>query len=463
MPVALVLVIFVTTASVSALLAWRGCAHARQAAIAQALSLGQVLARTLHPAMQHDDTRLAVEILRTALESADSTGQDFVLLDRDNRVFAASDPRRFPVRAPFALLPDELIAQRDSERLRGQVFEQADDGFIYLLTPVRAEDGTQLGLLVQRYDVGLFKARFPEVAQEALLASLPALLLLLPMGWLAGKRLAEPLSRLAECLDRVGREPPNSVQCDFPAGRDELSQLARRCHNMLEELRSKQALEKQLAQNDRLAALGRLAAGIAHEVNNPLGGMLNAISNHRRAGDVDARTEKTLSLIERGLTQIRSTVSALLVEARLESRALTPADIEDVRTLVAADVQAKHLALDWANSLTEPLPLPSAQVRQILLNLLLNAVHAAHGRVSVSVTLQAHRLVLRVDNDGPAIPARLREHLFEPFFGEGEGHGLGLWMTYQLVRQLQGDIEVESEPGHTCFTVILPLDENDHG
>lgn len=61
---------------------------------------------------------------------------------------------------------------------------------------------------------------------------------------------------------------------------------------MLTELRAKQALEKHLAQSDRLAALGRLSAGIAHEVNNPLGGMLNAISNHRRAGEVDARTER---------------------------------------------------------------------------------------------------------------------------------------------------------------------------
>ncbi|MGQ9862563.1 MAG: sensor histidine kinase [Thiobacillaceae bacterium] len=463
-PIALVLVILVTTVSVSALLVWHGYADARQGFIAQALSLGRVLARTLRPAVQHDDIWLAFETLRTPLEYADGSGRDFVLLDRHNRVFAASDPRRFPVQERLATLPDDIMRKRGADHREGRVFEQAGDNSIYVLTPVLAEDGAELGLLIQRYDTALLKPRFLEIAQSVVLSSLPALFLLLPLGWLAGKRLAEPLSHLAECLSRVGRESPETIQCEFPPGSDEVSQLAHRFNDMLEELRSKQALEKHLAQSDRLAALGRLAAGIAHEVNNPLGGMLNAISNRRRAGDVDTRTEKTLSLVERGLTQIRSTVSALLVEARLESRALTPADVEDLRTLIAADVQAKRLILDWANGLTEPLPLPSAQVRQILLNLLLNAVHAAPagGQVSVGIGPHTHRLVLRVDNDGPAIPARRREHLFEPFFSEGEGHGLGLWMTYQLVRQLQGEIEVDSQPGHTRFTVTLPLDENDH-
>jgi signal transduction histidine kinase len=69
-------------------------------------------------------------------------------------------------------------------------------------------------------------------------------------------------------------------------------------------------------------------------------------------------------------------------------------------------------------------------------------------------------LSLTVGNTGPAIPERRRQHLFEPYFGEegGEGHGLGLWVTYQLVQQLGGQISVDSVPGHTQFSVILPME-----
>lgn len=458
-PIALVLVALIATASVSMLLVWRGYEDAYRAFVAQASGLGRVLSRTLRPALLHDDIWQAYETLRSPLERDEAPGRDFVLLDQQGRVFAASNPRRFPVQEHFA--PPGATPARDGE---GRQAVHTDERYIYVLTPVLAEDGAVLGRLVQRYDAGLLTPRFAEVAQGILLAGLPVLLLLLPLGWLAGKRLAEPLSHLAECVSRVGRESPETIQCEFPAGSDEVSQLAHRIHEMLEELRNKQALEKHLAQSDRLAALGRLSAGIAHEVNNPLGGMLNAISNHRRAGEVDGRTEKTLSLIERGLTQIRATVSALLVESRLESHALAPTDIEDVRTLVAADVQAKHLQVAWHNGLTEPLPLPSAQVRQVLLNLLLNAVHASpEGElVSVAVRPGADKVVLTVDNAGPAIPARRREHLFEPFFGQGEGHGLGLWVTYQLVQQMNGHIDVGSVPDHTRFSVILPLRDKTH-
>lgn len=463
-PIALVLVILIATASVTVLLVWRGYEDAHRGFVAQASGLGRVLSRTLRPALLHDDVWQAYETLKSPLERDEAPGRDFVLLDRHGLVFAASNPRMFPVQDRFAALPPGVLPVRGEGEDSQAVY--ADKRFIYVLTPVLAEDGAVLGRLVQRYDTGLLKPRFAEVAQGILLAGLPVLLLLLPLGWLAGKRLAEPLSHLAECVGRIGRESPETIQCEFPAGGDEVSQLAHRIHEMLEELRSKQALEKHLAQSDRLAALGRLSAGIAHEVNNPLGGMLNAISNRHHAGEVDPRTDKTLSLIERGLTQIRATVSALLVEARLESHALAPADIEDVRTLVVADVQAKHLQVAWENGLAESLPLPSAQVRQILLNLLLNAVHASPEGELVSVVARpdADRLVLTVDNAGPAIPARRREHLFEPYFGEGEGegHGLGLWVTYQLVQQMNGRIDVESVPDHTRFSVVLPLSDETH-
>ncbi len=461
-PLAMGLVIVVAAAVVAAALVWQGYRQARADFVTHSQALGKTLARTVRPALLHDDVWQAYEILLTPLERSGDPGRALVLLDARGLVFAASEPRQFAVLDDFVHAAEEpaIAAALARPEVRAQV--QVEDGagrFLYILTPVLAEDGTLLGRLVQRYDQALFGPRLGEVATGTVYAALAAVLLLLPLGWLAGHRLAEPLSHLADCLARVGRELPEPIRCEFPHGRDEIGQLAERFRNMVEELRNKQALERHLAQSDRLAAVGRLSAGIAHEINNPLGGMLNSISNYRRRGGTDPQAEKTLALIERGLVQIRDTVSALLVETKLESRALTPEDLEDARTLIHADAQHKGLTLDWRNGVAETLPLPSAQVRQILLNLLLNAVAASpEGDAMLCVIERSgDTLRLAVGNAGPAIPERRRQHLFEPYFGEGEVHGLGLWVTYQLVAQLQGEIRVDSVPGHTRFEVVLPL------
>jgi len=450
-----------TAAVVAGALVWQGYTQAHLSFIQHSQVLGKTLARTLRPALLHDDVWQAYEILLTPLERSGDAGRALILLDARGQVFAASEPRQFAVLDDFSqAVGDPAVAAMLRPGKVQAVQEGGDGRYLYLRMPVLAEDGTVLGQLVQRYDQSLLAPRFFDVAAGTLTAALAALALLLPLGWLAGKRLAEPLSHLAECLTRVGRELPDAVHCQFPRGRDEIGQLAERFQNMVEELVAAQALEKHLAQSDRLAAVGRLSAGIAHEINNPLGGMLNAISNYRRRGSADPHAEKTLALIERGLVQIRDTVSALLVEAKLESRALTPDDLEDVRTLIAADAQAKHLRLDWDNRIAEVLPLPSVQIRQILLNLLLNAVRASPAGVALSCALAVAdgRLRLTVSNAGAEIPERRRQHLFEPYFGEGEVHGLGLWVTYQLVEQLHGELAVDSVPGHTRFSVSLPLD-----
>ncbi len=462
-PLAMSLVIFATTVTVSGALLWQGYREAQAAYVQHARSLGKVLARTVRPALLHDDVWQAYEILFTPLERSGDEGRVFVLVDAREQIFAASEPRQFPVLDDIshaARDPHLALALASGATDQQRVINPPNGRFLYVLTPVLSEDEAVLGQLIQRYDHSLIGPRVSQVATGTLLSGLAALTLLLPLGWIAGKRLTQPLTHLAECLTRVGRETPDAIDCEFPPGRDEISQLADRFRGMVAELRTKQALEKHLAMSDRLAAIGRLSAGIAHEINNPLGGMLNAISNYRRRGSPDPQAEKTLSLIERGLDQVRNTVSALLVETRLESRALEPDDLEDVRTLTAPDIQKKRLRLAWHNGVRETLPLPSAQIRQVLLNLVLNAIAASFegAELGCEITTDPGQLSLVITNSGPPIPPRRREHLFEPYFGEGEVHGLGLWVTYQLVSQLRGQIEVESSPGQTCFRVSIPLE-----
>jgi two-component system, NtrC family, sensor kinase len=209
----------------------------------------------------------------------------------------------------------------------------------------------------------------------------------------------------------------------------------------------------------RLASIGRLTAGIAHEINNPLGGMLNAINTCKRHGDADPVTARTISLVERGLVQIKETISALLVEAKIESHALTREDLEDVHTLVVPEADKKRLTVRWNNSVEGSVPLHSTHLRQVLINLLLNAIQAAaeHGYVACNIQADTERLTIDVANDGQALSAAQLEHLFEPFSSD-TGTGLGLWIVYQVTHQLRGEIRVTNGPPLTRFEVRVPLE-----
>jgi len=204
-----------------------------------------------------------------------------------------------------------------------------------------------------------------------------------------------------------------------------------------------------------------LTASIAHEINNPLGGMLNAISTLKRHGSPDPVAQKTVSLLERGLSQIRETVAALLVEAKVKSRPLDASDLEDIRVLIAPAARKQGTQLSWTVALPSALPLPSTLVRQVLINLLLNAIAAAGsaGQVAMCVVTNEERIIMVVENSGqPLLPEQLNR-LFEPFTSFSEnGNGLGLWICYQIVTQLGGNINAESNTGLTRFTVSIPID-----
>ena len=421
------------------------------------------------PRRLRDQLWQAYEVITTPLDARHDGGSERVIAVLDNKlqIYVSSAPRKLRVLAPLEGVSAEfgMLAKRIASHGAAEPFAVDDGGwdFIHVVVPVLAEDRTRLGTLVLSSSRSLFLPQFYKALAAVLLSTALVLAVLLPIGWYWGKRMAQPLEYLADSMTKVGREPIESLQRGLPTGGDEIGVLSSRFSRMLEELEEKKAMEQQMLASERLAAIGRLTAGISHEINNPLGGMLNAINTYRKHGTPDAMTAKTISLLQRGLTQIRETVAALLVEARLESHALTPQDIEDTRTLVAHDAQHKNIRLEWQNDLNEPLPLPSTPVRQILLNLLLNAVEAVEpkGRLECHISRVNGSLCLSVANDGREISPEQLKHLYEPFISHseaaGEGSGLGLWVTYQLVQQMGGNIEAQTGPSRTCFNVTLPV------
>ncbi len=461
-PLALSLVVLATVLALTAVTVTRTYAEARAGLEARARRLGAVLTETLAEQLRNDEVWAAYRTVRQAAGGpAEGRARAVIcVLDPAGRVFVSSEPERYPLASrrcpglgPFAALGPDTAAPLATARVR------EDARWLVLDAPVGAGGGDG-GRLLLAYDKTALLPAMYRIVSSNVLAALAILALLLPLAWYWGRRLAAPLVELAGCLRAL---PEGRAELGELAGyrsRDEVGLLARTFERVVAELGEKREMERRVVAADRLAAAGRLAAGIAHEINNPLAGMLTAIDTFKRRGGADRFTRRTVSLLERGLLQIKDTVSALLVEVRLESRSLAPADLDDVHTLIAPDAQRKGVALHWETGIEGPVPLPATEVRQVLLNLLLNAVHACPpgGRVGCTVRRAGAALALTVSNEGEPIPEPERERLFEPFARASDGgSGLGLWVSYQIVQRLGGCIEVASDEAETRFEVSLPL------
>lgn len=451
--------------SVTAAIVLRQVNQAREDLDRYSISLARALANTLQPYLRHDDVWRAYEILLAATDDAGSTSSaspPVIVTDAASTIFVSTRPREFPVGAKLANMgPDfaSFVTQHADRGRESVALARDQSDRLFYAAPIKA-DSVRLGDVVLVTSRSALWPRYAEILKQASAVTLLALVVLLPASWFWARRTAAPLVSLASAMRKVPARLDDIAMEALSDEGDEIGELTRTFQLMLVGLKRKRELEDQVMASERLAAIGRLAAGIAHEINNPLGGMLNAISTYRRHGSDDPLANRTLALLERGLTQIHASVGALLVETRLSDRPLTREDVDDVLLLVAPEVDRKQGAVDRTIQLDVPVPLPAGQVRQILINLLLNAAHAIDcgGAIGLDVREQVGTLAIRVQNDGRHIAEASLPYLFEPFtLASGAGSGLGLWVVYQIVNQLGGELAVESKPGATTFSVELPF------
>ncbi len=468
-PLRVAVLVIVTASVLASVLVYRSVGDLRDNMVASADSIAHLIADTLVEPILHDDVWRAFEIINTPFniphEQAKTQGAEYILvLDATNRVFVSTQPAKFPVLSDATAIEPKISSllkpSPDLNSPAHAIVEMQQSNSFFLATAIES-DGGRLGTLVMSYSKKPFEQRFYALTRTALLITLLVLAILLPFGVYWGKRMAAPLLQLSDTMSQITTNLPEPDQIELEESEDEIGQLAKSFKTMLTELKEKEQLQQQVITTDRLAALGRLAAGVAHEINNPLGGMLNAISTFKRHGEQDALTLKTLSILERGLLQIKETVAALLVEAKAQTRPFDLNDVADVCTLVQPDVAKKHVKFTRDIDIVDAQPVSSTLVRQVIINLLLNACQAtqAYGHVHLHIHCDQDHLFIHVINDGSHIPQDQVSYLFEPFtsFSEG-GSGLGLWVIYQIVQQLGGLITVQSEPDNTQFSVELPLE-----
>jgi len=227
-------------------------------------------------------------------------------------------------------------------------------------------------------------------------------------------------------------------------------------------------LEQQIRNSEKLASVGKLAAGVAHEINNPLAGILNCLYNLRKGALSPARQEQYWASMEDGVRRVQKIVRQLLDFSQQHDPEFSPTDINQVvdRVLVLTNhlFASNRIVLETVLGPALPsLMVDRHMIEQVLMNLVLNAVQAmkSGGMLRIRTSVTEGVCLVEVSDTGSGIAPAVLPRIFDPFFttkSEGEGTGLGLSVSLGIVERHGGKILVDSEVGRgTTFTLCLPL------
>ncbi len=256
-------------------------------------------------------------------------------------------------------------------------------------------------------------------------------------------------------------------------GREEVATIGF-FHDLREEIEMKEQLEKtrlQLLQADKMASLGKLSAGVAHQLNNPLGSITLFTKLVLEDYDLEEAIQEDLSRILKDAQRCRDTVKELLEFARQTRYQIKPHDINTAlaRTLFLLDKQTLFHNIEIHRDFDDSLPLVPGDIQQlnhVFMNLIINAAQAMGGEGELHLKTEhlpdRSRAVIEISDTGPGIPGEVLPHIFDPFYttkDEGEGTGLGLSLAYSIIKEHHGQIEVRNRTeGGAVFTIELPLD-----
>jgi len=389
-----------------------------------------------------------------------------MVLDSEGRVQAHLHPAENPMGLLFA--PETAIEQ--------DLFKRAMSARepIVLSSGGFTETGFQEGVVPLSYDqkylavvrVRLSVAQLYEKAKTSAFIVLGLVLVFVIIGSVLGtivsRRMVKPLTAVTRGLEAVGRGEMTDFAPIPIKDRDEIGRLSVTYNQIMVELAEKKMLEEEMAMSEKLVALGRITAGVAHEVNNPLAGLLNCIDTLRKHPGEKELIDRYLPVIEQGLHRIKDIVHNLLAGLKTdEGDEMGSIDhIDKLQDLIRAEIGDKDIAIIWENNAGKELLIPG-KLEQIVFNLLKNAIEVLPdgGTVTCKMYLSGAYLNIEVSDDGPGVPANIRNQLFDPFFTtKPNGTGLGLWVVYRLTQNLEGIIEVESEQGKgTTFHISVPV------
>lgn len=368
--------------------------------------------------------------------------------------------------------------------------------YITAYEPIKNINNKIIGILY----VGMLEKPYLDITNRVMLtfiiiASLCVVLLLVIL-YFSTTRIINPLQKMVVATQKISAgdlthkvevsskdeigylaDSFNQMTADLEAANEKLIEWGKTLEKKVEE-RTKELTEMQahLIQSEKLASLGKLAAGIAHEINNPLGGVL--IYSHLLLEDTDKNSPhyENLKKIVKETSRCKDIVKGLLEFARPKEPEMSLVNINEIveRSLSIMERQALFQNIKIKKSYVSNLPkivADSAQLQQVFVNIIINAAEAmeGNGTLALSTSLNGDGTCIEVkfSDTGHGIMEEDKKRLFEPFFTTkevGKGTGLGLAISYSIIQKHHGTIEVKSELGKgSTFTVKLPLmEEREH-
>lgn len=348
-----------------------------------------------------------------------------------------------------------------------------NDWYITAYEPIKDINGKIIGMLY----VGILEEKYAEMKRSTLWlflgVTLVGIAVSILVSYFLARGIVKPVRKLVSATKRVaGGALEQKVESESD---DEIGELGKAFNSMVESIkerdeRLKEQAELQIMKSERLAMIGRLAAGVAHEINNPLGGVLLYSNLMLEETPTDDPKRETIENIVKETDRCKKIIRGLLDFARPSEPNVELGKLEDtvesVLLLVEKQALFQNITVEKRYSPNLPLILfDKSQIQQVFMNIILNAVESMEGKgkllIETTLSRDGKYVETKFTDTGCGIPKENFEKLFEPFFTTkktGEGTGLGLSISYGIVKKHGGKIEVESEVGRgTTFTVKLPL------
>jgi two-component system NtrC family sensor kinase len=393
------------------------------------------------------------------------------------------------------------------DALRARVYEGRQGRVLSMVTPLRSSPDCTTSachahprerVVVGVLDVGVSLVQVDKDLSvfrrvTLVLSALLALLLGAVFWYVAKYRVVRPVEALVQATRRVAHDDLDTeIHVDargelglLAASFNEMTRSLRRVEGELQSLNEQleekveertgelRAAQDTLVRTEKLSSLGKLSASIAHEINNPLAGILTFAKlmirtiEHGPVGEAERRTlVKQLALVQRESERCSAIVRNLLDFARERPLQLKDVDVnqvvEEVFQLVANQVAIQGLLVEKDLARVPMVDADFGQMRQAFMNIVINAIEAigkgGHLRVATRPLPEEDAVEIVFQDDGPGIPPELMQKIFDPFFTTKEkGTGLGLSVVYGIVDRHKGRVSVDSEPGKgTRFTIRLP-------